>query len=517
MKTRIMSAEDAVSLIKNGDTLVVGGSGGGLTEATGLIRALGQRFLQDGNPRDLTVVHTTGVGDKQETGLNLIAYEGLIRREIGGHYGMAPKMTQLAVDGKIEAYNFPQGVIAQLYREVAGGRPGVLTQVGMGTYVDPRLDGGKLNDRTTENLVELVQLAGREWLFYRSFPMHACLLRGTTADERGNISMEHEAAILDNLAVAQAVRNSGGTVIVQVKRIARSGSLDPRLVRIPGFLVDAVVVDKNQWQVCTREFDPSLCGEVMTPSSEIEVLPLNERKIIARRAAMEIRSGYVINLGVGMPDGVASVLAEEKVSDEISVTIEQGPIGGVPQGGVIFGCSSNPEAIIDAPSQFDFYDGGGLNLSCLGAAQIDEEGNVNSSRFAGNLAGCGGFINISQNAKKVVFCGTFTAGGLRLEISNGNVKILQEGKHRKFMKRVEQITYSGRYARENDRAVLYVTERAVFELQPDGLVLTEIAPGIDVDKDVLAHMDFTPLIRSPLKTMDGRIFNDELMDMKLDF
>lgn len=514
MRSKVVSAAEALALIRDGDTLVVGGSGGGVTEATGLIRALRERFLAEGHPRDLTIVHTTGVGDREQTGLNLIALEGLVRREIGGHYGMAPEMTQMAIDNRIEAYNFPQGVLAQLYREVAGGRPGVITQVGMGTYVDPRLDGGKINERTTEDLVEIVELVGRQWLLYRSFPMHACLLRGTTADEAGNITMEQEPAILDNLAIAGAVRNSGGTVIVQVKRVARNGTLDPRQVRIPGFLVDKVVVDREQWQVCTRKHDPSLSGEIRIPLSEIEPLPLNERKVIARRAAMEIRSGYVMNLGVGMPDGVASVIDEEDVSEHVSTTIEQGLVGGVPQGGVIFGCSANPDAVLDAPSVFDFYDGGGLDLTCLGAAQIDRHGNVNASFFGGKLAGCGGFINISQNAKKVVFCGTFTAGGLRVEIEDGTLKIAQEGKHRKFINQVEQITFSGDYARQHGRTVFYVTERAVFELDAEGLVLVEVAPGIDVERDVLAQMDFAPIVRRTPAVMDGRIFSSAPMGLK---
>lgn len=517
MSSKVVSVADAVALIRDKDTVVVGGSGGGVAEATGLIRALRERFLSEGHPRELTLVHTTGVGNREDTGLNLIALEGLVRREIGGHYGMAPQMTRLAVENRIEAYNFPQGVLAQLYREVAGGRPGVITQVGVGTYVDPRLDGGKLNARTTEDLVEVVQLSGREWLLYRSFPMHVCLLRGTTADEAGNITMEQEAAILDNLATAQAVRNSGGVVIVQVKRLARNGTLDPRQVRIPGFLVDNVVVDREQWQVCTRKHDPSLSGEIRTPLSDAGPLPLNERKIISRRAALEICSGYVMNLGVGMPDGVAAVIDEEGVSEHISITIEQGPVGGVPQAGVIFGCSANPEAILDAPSVFDFYDGGGLDLTCLGAAQIDRRGNVNASFFGGKLAGCGGFINISQNTRKVVFCGTFTAGGLQVEIHDGTLKIVQEGRHRKFINQVEQITFSGDYARDHNHAVFYVTERAVFELDADGLVLAEVAPGIDIERDVLAQMDFAPIIRRPPAVMDQRIFCPAPMGLRQRF
>lgn len=513
MNRKFMTAVEAVSLIKDHDTLVIGGSGGGVTEATCLLTALGNRFLQEGHPRDLTVVHTTGIGDREQTGLNLLAHDGLVRREIGGHYGMSPKLTRMVLENKIEAYNFPQGVLTQLYREIAAGRPGLITHVGIDTYVDPRLDGGKLNARTTEDLVEVVTLGGREWLFYKRFPLNAVFLRGTTTDEKGNISMEHEPAILEALAMAQAVHNCGGTVIVQVKRVTKKGSLDPRMVRIPAFLVDAVVVEPEQWQVRTRFFDPSLCGEVQIPLEQMAPLPLNERKIIARRAAMEIPPHSVMNLGFGIPDGVASIVVEEGISDFTTLTIEQGLIGGIPQGGVIFGCAANPEAFVDQPAQFDFYDGGGLDLTCLGAAQVDSEGNVNSSRFAGNLAGCGGFINISQNAKKVVFCGTFTTGALAIEIADGKLKILQEGKHQKFIRTVEQITFNGSYARSRDQKVLYVTERAVFELTPNGVTLTEVAPGIDAARDVLPHMGFKPEVRTPLREMDSQIFRDQPMGL----
>jgi len=513
MNNKTMTAENAAALIKDNDTLLVGGSGGGVTEATGLLRALQDRFLEQGRPRGLTVVHTTGIGDRDKTGINLLAHEGLVKREIGGHYGMSPKLTRMVLDNKIEAYNFPQGVLTHLYREIAAGRPGLVTHVGIGTYVDPRLDGGKLNARTTEDLVEVINLGGKEWLFYKTFPLDAVFLRGTTADEKGNISMEHEPAILEALAMAQAVHNCGGKVIVQVKRLAKKGTLDARMVRIPGFLVDAVVVDKEQWQVCTRFFDPSLCGEIRIPMEEIQPLPFDQRKFIARRAAMEISPNSVINLGFGMPDGVASIVAEEGIEDFTTLTVEQGLVGGIPQGGVIFGCTANPEAILDQPAQFDFYDGGGLDLTCLGAAQIDVEGNVNSSSFGGNLAGCGGFINISQNAKKVVFCGTFTAGDLSIEIRNGKLKILREGKHRKFIEAVEQITFSGTYARKGKQKVLYVTERAVFELTQSGITLIETAPGIDVDRDVLPNMGFKPNIASPLREMDLRIFQQGRMGL----
>lgn len=510
---KVKTVEEAVGLLEDNSTLAIGGSGGGVDEPGELMRALGDRFQRDGHPSRLTVLHATGLGDREKTGLGYLAHEGLVKRIIGGHYGMAPRMTKLVVEGKVEGYNFPQGVISQLYREIAAGRPGVITHVGIGTYVDPRLAGGKLNDRTTEDLVELIEIHGREWLFYPTIPLDAVFLRGTTADERGNITMEHEAAVLEAIAAAQAAHNQGGRVIVQVKRLARHGTLDPRLVRIPGNIVDVVVLAPEQWQVCERKFDPSLCGEVKIPLETIKPMELTERKVIARRAAMEIKPHATINLGYGMPDGVASVMTEERANDYLTLSVEQGPVGGVPQGGVIFGCAANPDAFVESPTQFDFYDGGGLDLACLGAAQVDSEGNVNSSRFAGNLAGCGGFIDISQNAKTVVFCGTFTAGGLKTEVGNGELRIRSEGRHRKFVRQVEEITFSARISQTRKQRVLYVTERAVFELAPEGLVLCEIAPGVDLDRDILAHMDFRPVVRQPLALMERRIFDSGRMGL----
>lgn len=510
---KLKTSYEAVKLIKDADTVVIGGSGGGVTEPSALIIALRDRFLKEEHPRDLTIVHTTGLGDREKSGTGYLAQEGLIKREIGGHYGMAPLMAKMVLDNKIEAYNFPQGVIAQLYREIAAKRPGVITHVGIGTYVDSRLGGGKLNARTTEDLVEVVNLNRREWLFYKSFPINVALLRGTTADEKGNVSMEQEPAVLEALAMAQAAHNCSGKVIVQVRRLATKGTLDARLVRIPGILVDVVTVEKDQWQVCTRRHDPSLSGEVKVPLGEIPKVPLNERKIIARRAAMELPPDSIINLGVGMPDGVASVVAEEEISDYVTLTIEQGIIGGIPQGGVIFGCAANPEAIIDQPSEFDFYDGGGLDVAFLGFAQVDYEGNVNSSRFAGSLAGCGGFIDISQNAKKVVFCGTLTTGGLKVRIEQGKLRIAQEGRYKKFLKQVEEITFSGVTAQKKKQKVYYVTERAVFELTPKDLYLLEIAPGIDLEKDVLDQMGFELGIAKPIKIMDSKIFEEEKMGL----
>lgn len=509
-----ISADDAVADIPDGAAVSVEGSGGGLLEPDALLAALGARFDQTGGPRDLTVVHCTGIGDKQGGGLDLIAKEGMLRRVVGGNWGMAPQMCSLALEGRIEAYNFPQGVVSQMYREIAGGRPGLFTHVGLRTFCDPRLEGGRLNAVTTEQLVEVREIGGREWLHYHPFPIDVAFIRGTTADERGNITMEHEGARLEALAIAQATRNSGGTVIAQVKYRAATGSLDPRDVVVPGILVDKVVVHKSQTQTVDHEYQPAFSGAVKVPVDGLPPLDAGPRRIIARRAAQEIAEGSVINLGVGMADGVASVVAEEGLLDGVTVTIEQGLIGGVPARGIIFGVSYNPVAIIEQPAQFDFYDGGGLDTAFLGFAQLDARGNVNVSKFGDTLIGTGGFINISQNAKKVVFCGTFSAGGMEIDVHDGRVAIRQEGRHPKMVDDVEQITFSGDLARESGKQVLYITERAVLGLCPDGLELLEVAPGIDVDRDVRERLPFDIVVRNP-KEMAPEIFADGPMGLRL--
>lgn len=513
---KLMGKADAIKLIKDGDVVGVAGFlGAGHPET--LTAAIEDRFLAEGHPRDISIMFGAGIGDSKERGTNHFGFEGLLKRAIGGHFGLAPKIGQLINANKVEAYNLPQGVVVHMFREAAGRKAGLLTKVGLGTYVDPRIEGGRLNACTTEDIVRVMEIDGEEWLFYKSIPLNVALIRGSTADEHGNVTMEREAVFTEALSIAQAAKANNGLVIVEVERIAAAGTLDPKLVKIPGVVVDVVVVgDKDKFnQTYAEYYNPAYTGELRVPAGAVKQIGLDERKVIVRRAAMELVPNSRVNLGIGMPEGVSAVAAEEGINGAMTLTVEGGAIGGIPAAGLSFGASVNAEAMVDHPYQFDFYDGGNLELTCLGMAEVDSQGNVNVSKFGPRVIGCGGFINISQNAKKVVFCGTLTAGGLEVAVRDGRLAIVKEGKVKKFVPKVEQITFSGLYASAIGQPVLYVTERAVFRLTKDGLVLTEIAPGIDVKTQVLDQLACQVTVSPQLKPMDPRIFLDQPMGLTL--
>jgi propionate CoA-transferase len=522
-KGKVVSAAEAVRLIRDGDTVATGGFVGiGFAEEIAI--AIEQRFLTScdddestpGHPRDLTLVYAAGQGDGKERGLNHLAHGGLVRRIVGGHWGLVPKLQHFAVTNQIEAYNLPQGVITHLFRDIAAHRPGHITRVGLGTFVDPRNGGGKLNEKTKQDIVRLMEIDGEEYLFYKRFPINVGIIRATTGDSDGNLTMEKEALTLEALAIAMAARNSGGIVIAQVERVAESGSLNPRQVKVPGIMVDCVVVSRpeNHWQTFATQYNPAYSSEIRARAGSLPPMEDGLRKIIARRAALELEPNSVVNLGIGMPEGVAAIANEEKIADLITFTAEPGVIGGIPASGMDFGAAINTQAVIDQPYQFDFYDGGGLDIAFLGLAQTDQSGSLNVSKYGPRLAGAGGFINISQNAKKLVFTGTFVAGEMQVRYSNGSLKILRDGDIRKFVSKVEHVTFSGDVAGKTGRPVLYVTERCVFRLSKEGLELMEIAPGVDLQRDILAKMDFRPLIPKEPVLMDPRIFAAEPMGLR---
>ncbi|MBV8418286.1 MAG: acyl CoA:acetate/3-ketoacid CoA transferase [Verrucomicrobia bacterium] len=522
-KGKVVSAADAVLLIRDGDTLATGGFVG-IGFAEEIAMAIEQRFLESrdvegsipGHPRDLTLVYAAGQGDGHERGLNHLGHKGLVKRIIGGHWGLVPKLQHLAVTNQIEAYNLPQGVITHLFRDIAAHRPVHITRVGLGTFVDPRNGGGKLNEKTSENIVRLIEIDGEEYLLYKTFPITVGVIRATTGDPDGNLTMEKEALTLEALAIAMAVSNSEGIVIAQVERVAESGSLNPRQVKVPGVMVDCVVVanPENHWQTFATQYNPAYSAEIRARSGSLPPMQDGIRKIIARRAALELTPNSVVNLGIGMPEGVAAIANEEKIADLITLTAEPGVIGGIPASGKDFGAAINTQAIVDQPYQFDFYDGGGLDIAFLGLAQADESGSLNVSKFGPRLAGAGGFINISQNAKKVVFTGTFVAGPLEIRYHDGSMRIVRDGDVKKFVRQIEHVTFSGDVARRSGKPVLYITERCVFRLTKDGLELIEIAPGVDLESDILAKMDFRPLIPKAPAFMDPRIFASEPMNLR---
>ncbi len=514
MRSKITTADEAIALIQDGDTLAsTGFVQTGFAEA--LLSALEHRYRITGTPKGLTLFAAAGQGDGKTLGLNHLGHEGLLHRVVAGHWGRMPTVARLALDNRIQAYNLPQGIICQLFRDLAAGKPGSFSKVGLHTFVDPRYDGGRINDATKKDIVSVVEVDGEEWLFYKVGEVNVAFGRGTTADTFGNITMEREALTLNNLAIAMAAKNSNGIVIAQVERIAERSGLPPRQVKIPGVLVDCVVVAEpvQHMQTLATQYNAAYAGEFRVPPPSLVSTPLTARKIIARRAAFELPPNGIINLGVGMPEGVAVVANEERISHLLTMTVESGLIGGIPSTGGNFGTGVNMDAVIDENQQFDFYDGGGLDMACLGMAECDAAGNVNVSRFGGRLIGAGGFINISQNARLVVFVGTFTGNGLKVEVNDGKLQIVEEGRQRKFLEQVGQITFNGQYAYDRGKPVYYVTERCVLRRVRGGLALIEVAPGIDVERDILPNMGFEPII-GEYGEMDARIFNANPMDLE---
>lgn len=516
--SKVVSAEYAVSLIKDNMTLGIGGFvGSGVPEE--LLIGLKERYEKEQSPKDLTLFHCAAVGDGKSRGANHLGAEGLSKKLICAHIGLEPELNKLVVENKIAAYMIPQGVTAHLLRAISGKKPGVLTHVGLKTYADPRLEGCKANQAAIdsgEEVVSLIDIDGKDYLLYKSFPIDICFIKGSIGDTQGNISLEKEAVFSDQLEMANATRNSGGIVIAQVEQLVEAGTLKAADVKVHGFMVDYVVIGKkeNNLQVWVSEdYRPELSGEHKIPLDEIEPMKLNHRKVCGRRGALELKKNCLINLGIGIPDAVAAVAAEEGLSNDITLSIESGALGGVPVGGIGIGATVNPESIYKQPDIFDVYDGGGIDITFLGAAEIDAQGNVNVSKFGGKVVGPGGFINISQNSKKVCFTGTFTARGLKTEMKDGKLIIANEGSEVKFKNEIEQVTFSAEYASETGQEVLYITERAVFKLTEKGIMLTEIAPGIDIEKDILPYMEFKPLIADEIKLMDERIFIDKPMGL----
>jgi len=522
MANKIMTAEEAVKYIKDGDTVTTCGIIGALVPEK-VLAALEKRFLETGSPRSLTAVFPVAVGDVYELpGADHFAHEGMIKRVIGGSYvtapaaGSPPKLVGMVSQNKIEAYNFPMGALMHLHREIAAKRPGLITRVGLKTFVDPRLNGAKMNARTREDLIEVISLSGGEYLFYKAFPINVALIRGTTADEQGNISMEQEGSFSVMLTLAMAAHNCGGKVIAQVKRITSRGSLNPQWVRVPGILVDAVVVDENQKQATGIAYDPAVSGEVRRPLGKIDPAPLGIEKIAARRAFLELRKGDIVNLGFGIPSMISVVAAEEGLVDQVTFTIEHGAVGGVPLTGLQFGSAWNPEAIVESAAMFDFLTGGGITAASMAFAEMDVAGNVNVSRLnkvPHALSGAGGFIDILHSVKRIIFCGTLTAGGIEGEVKDGRLRLIKEGKVVKAVRELQHRTFDAAFALEKDQKVIYVSERAVFQLTPEGLILTEIAPGFEV-REIQAVVGFPLRVSPALKQMDERLFRPEPLDAK---
>jgi len=516
MTVQFINSEKAAELIPDNATIALEGFLGS-DVAEEILENIRKRFDKEGHPKDLEVWHASGIGDGKDKGTNNFAAKGLLKRLVGGHWALAPQLEPLVANNDFEAYNFPQGVMSQIFRDSAAHKPIQISRVGLGTFVDPDIEGGKLNDAAKKtDLVSKMKIKGEDYLAYDVPKPNVAILRGTYADEDGNITFDDEPLTLESTSIAMAAHNNGGKVFVQVKRILKKGSMKPKDIRIPGLLVDYVVETSNELmtrQSTDTQFNPDYVNQAVVKAAGAINVPLDAKKVIARRAAMyKNESDNIVNYGIGKyPETVSLILKEEGAAENVTTTVEPGTFGGVPMGGGDFGCAISPESTIDQPYMFDFYDGGGIDITFLGLAELDKLGNINVSKFGPKIAGTGGFVNITQNTPTVVFTGTFTAGGLKEEVKDGKLNILQEGKFNKLVENVEQITFSGPVSHENKQNVYYITERAVFQLVDGGIELIEIAPGMDLQKDILDHMDFKPEISDDLRYMDPRIFEEPLM------
>lgn len=515
IRVQVMTAEEAASSIPDGAVITVSSSSGLACPDT-ILKAIGDRFRATGHPRAITAIHPIAAGDMYGIkGVDHIAQKGLLKRIIAGSYPSGPSsmpspiIWKMILDNEVEAYNVPSGLLYDMHREVAAKRPGVITKVGLDTFVDPRRQGCKMNRATTEELVRVVEFNGEEWLHLKNVPPDVAIIRATTADEYGNLSTEHEGAYLGAIEQALAARNNGGTVIAQVKRIVAAGSIPTQRVHVPSSLVDCIVVDPLQRQTTQTDYDAAISGEVRRPWSDFRSAAWSTDMVIAGRAAQELHDGDVVNLGFGIAANVPQILIDEGKPDAVNWVIEQGAVGGVPLTGFAFGCSANAHAFLPAPQQFTYFQGGGFDCSLLSFMEVDQAGNVNVSRLSAKphvTAGCGGFVDITSHAKKLIFVGYFMAGGLELNVGGGRLEIIRDGKYSKFVNNVEHVTFSGTVGRTRGQDVTYITERCVIKLQSDGLTVTEIAPGIDLKKHVLDRSSFPLKVSNDLKLMDARLF-----------
>ena len=521
---RVLSAEKAAALIPD-EAIVTVSSSSALGCPDAVLAAIGARFEAEQHPKNLTTLHPIAAGDMWGVkGIDHIAKDGLLKKILAGSYpsgpstSTAPLIWQMITANKIPAYNVPSGILFDMHRDAAAKRPGVLTKVGLDTFVDPAQQGCAMNDRAAaEPIVRHEKFDGEDWLYFKTIVPNVAIIRATTADERGNLSFEHEGGILGPLDQALAVRNNGGLVIAQVKRLAKFGTLKPHDVIVPGVLVDVIVIAPEQKQTTNTVYDPAISGEIFRPLNSFEVPEFGVSKVIARRVAQEMRRGDAVNIGFGISANVPRILLEEGHHGDVTWVIEQGAVGGVPLLDFQFGCASNAEAIVPSPSQFTYFQGGGFDASLLSFLEIDQDGCVNVSKLTHCphvTAGCGGFVDITARAKRVIFSGFFTAGA-KLEVTNGKLVILKEGKVKKLVEKVEHVTFSGRRALQQGQQISYITERCVLELRPEGITVTEIAPGVDLERDVLSQAAFKLRVAFDLKVMDANLFHEALIGLKL--